>query len=177
MRFELLGWPEDGPVLQLDHRSFAYAGKFVRETTGKVVARTDDVVLGALSFNRDRATDCTWRVRTITVHRDHQGEGIGSRLLAAVADRLIQDGDAVLIAVNNPIAYQAAYRGGFEFTGETSGMAELVCRYPASCTSQSYGAGMARYASREDLPAEMRQFARNRSKAPQPEPVTPPMLC
>ncbi|SHH57203.1 GNAT family N-acetyltransferase [Halobaculum gomorrense] len=38
MEFRLLGWPEDGVVVRLDHREYAYAGKFVMSSTGKVVA-------------------------------------------------------------------------------------------------------------------------------------------
>ena len=39
MEYVLLGWPPDGPTLRLDHRRFAYAGKFVMSTTGKAVVR------------------------------------------------------------------------------------------------------------------------------------------
>jgi hypothetical protein len=39
MDFALLGWPPDGPTLRLDYRRFAYAGKFVLESTGKAVVR------------------------------------------------------------------------------------------------------------------------------------------
>ena len=38
MRFELVGWPADGPKLALDYRAFSYAGKFVMSNTGKAVA-------------------------------------------------------------------------------------------------------------------------------------------
>ncbi|QZP38040.1 GNAT family N-acetyltransferase [Halobaculum magnesiiphilum] len=42
MEFRLLGWPEDGVVLRLDHREYAYAGKFVMSSTGKAVAVGSD---------------------------------------------------------------------------------------------------------------------------------------
>ncbi|MFC6785665.1 GNAT family N-acetyltransferase [Halobaculum halobium] len=38
MEFRLLGWPSDGVVLRLDHREYAYAGKFAMSSTGKAVA-------------------------------------------------------------------------------------------------------------------------------------------
>ncbi|MXR42243.1 GNAT family N-acetyltransferase [Halobaculum sp. WSA2] len=42
MEFRLLGWPADGVVLRLDHREYAYAGKFVMSSTGKAVALDRD---------------------------------------------------------------------------------------------------------------------------------------
>ena len=39
MQARLLGWPDDGPTLRLDHRQFSYAGKFVMSSTGKAVLR------------------------------------------------------------------------------------------------------------------------------------------
>lgn len=129
MEFELLGWPSDGPTLRLDHREFAYAGKFVMTATGTAVAREEDVV-GALAFSEDRTDGDCLRLRYVTVRADRRGEGIGPRLLRFAAERARDHGyPDVRIAVNNPFAYEACYRAGFVFTGEETGLAELVLAY------------------------------------------------
>ncbi|WP_299331374.1 GNAT family N-acetyltransferase [Haloplanus sp.] len=161
MEFALLGWSSDGPTLRLDHRRFAYAGKFVVGSTGKAVGRAttnegdapdttgapntnrppnaavdtdyDDDVLAAASFSADRTDHDRLCIRYVTVRSDRRGEGLGSRLLAFVAARAADRGyDRVRIAVNNPAAYRAAYRAGFAFTGAETGLAELVCERPAT---------------------------------------------
>ncbi|UIO98741.1 GNAT family N-acetyltransferase [Halobaculum sp. CBA1158] len=38
MEFRLLGWPADDVLVRLDHRAYAYAGKFAMSSTGKAVA-------------------------------------------------------------------------------------------------------------------------------------------
>lgn len=142
MELELLGWPPDGPKLRLDHERFSYAGKFVMTNTGKAVARADgdgtdehgegytDDVLAAASFNEDRTDAETLWIRYVTVAKSRRGDGIGPELLAFVRDRAIDRGYArVRIAVNNPFAYEALYRAGFAFTGETTGLAELVLEH------------------------------------------------
>jgi len=179
MRFELVGWPEDGVKLVLDYRAFSYAGKFVVTNTGKAVALadpgddtgagdTEDVerdvddprpppatdvegviepegqVLGAVAFNADRTDPATWWLRYVTVRGDRRGEGIGPRLVAFTTERLRERGvERVRIAVNNPYAYEALYRAGFSFTGEQTGIAELVLSFPASDRSQAtYQSGL-----------------------------------
>lgn len=158
MELEVLGWPPDGPKLRLDYERFSYAGKFVMTNTGKAVVRTsgdgdsgqraarstaesegviddqsddwDDDVLAAASFNEDRTDGETLWIRYVTVAQSRRGEGIGPKLLRFVRDRAIDRGYArVRIAVNNPFAYEALYRTGFRFTGETTGLAELVLEY------------------------------------------------
>jgi GNAT superfamily N-acetyltransferase len=129
--FELLGWPADGPTLDLDHEQFAYAGKFVMSSTGKTVARNAGEVVAAVAFNADRTDDTTCWLRYVTVRADRRGEGIGPRLLAFTRDAVVDRGfEACKIAVNNPYAYDACYRAGFAFTGEETGIAELVLRWP-----------------------------------------------
>jgi GNAT superfamily N-acetyltransferase len=162
----LLGWPPDAPTLRLDHRRFAYAGKFVLGSTGKAVVRDatdpeddadyDETVLAAASFDPDRTDETCLVVRYVTVRDDRQDEGLGSRLLAFVAARAADRGyDRVRIAVNNPAAYVAAARAGFAFTGRETGLAELVCERPADRPAprdaDSYRAGLDRYRAR-DLP-------------------------
>jgi GNAT superfamily N-acetyltransferase len=167
MEFALLGWPPGAPTLRLDYRRFAYAGKFVRGSTGTAVVRRSDSppegdpdddfdrdVLAAASFSADRTDADCLVVRYVTVRDDRRGEGLGPRLLAFVATRAADRGyDRVRIAVNNPAAYRAAYRAGFAFTGRETGLAELVCERPAATPAdrnpERYRAGLDRYRERD----------------------------
>ena len=154
MEYDLLGWPPDGPKLRLDHERFSYAGKFVMTNTGKAVAREGrdgdgngdgdegDEIVAAVAFNEDRTDASTLWLRYVTVARDRRGEGIGPELLARVRDRALERGyERLRIAVNNPFAYEALYRTGFGYTGETTGIAELVLEYPAPTASESGDGG------------------------------------
>jgi GNAT superfamily N-acetyltransferase len=162
MEFAVLDWPPDGPTLDLDHRRFAYAGKFVIGNTGKAVARCDGSVVAAAAFSADRTDEDTLRIRYITVRRDHQGEGIGPRLLRFVVERGRGRGfEDVLIAVNNPYAYVAAYRAGFAFTGEETGVAETVLEAGGPRAIDCYRDGLLRVAAR-DLPDEVEAFVERR---------------
>jgi GNAT superfamily N-acetyltransferase len=127
--FEIDGWEADEPTLELDHREFAYAGKFVVSNTGKAVARENKAILGAVAFSRDYSDETAVRLRYVTVRDDRRGEGIGARLLRFCADRLEDRYETVGIAVNNPVAYRACYRAGFHSTGEQTGIAELELVY------------------------------------------------
>jgi GNAT superfamily N-acetyltransferase len=166
MQLVLLAWPP-GPKLPLDYRCFAYAGKFVMTNTGKAVALPDDAdpeavragdtdaVLGAISFNEDRTDSGTLWIRYVTVRADRRGEGIGPRLAALVADAARAKGyDRVRIAVNNPFAYEALYRAGFGYTGERTGLAELVLEWPSDRPADRYQAGLDAYREREVNEAE-----------------------
>ena len=176
MEYALLGWPPDGPTLRLDHRRFAYAGKFVMSTTGKAVVRRegtgvagdggavapdgvayDTDVVAALAFDTDNTDDRTLRYRYITVRSDLRGEGIGPQLAAFVAPHAAEQGyDQVAIAVNNPFAYEAMYKAGFVWTGRESGLAELVLERPARRSgaastpdTETYQSGLDRYRERD----------------------------
>jgi GNAT superfamily N-acetyltransferase len=208
MRFELVGWPEEGPKLALDYRAFSYAGKFVASNTGKAVALAtgeppDDApgtdpdgdadarlpppgdvegavdpggsVLGALSFNADRTDPDTWWIRYVTVREDRRGEGIGPELAAFAAERIRERGvERVRIAVNNPYAYEALYRAGFAFTGEETGLAELVLARPAGDRSRStYQAGLDLFRAR-DPGGDERAFLDRKAGADPPATVDPP---
>jgi len=157
MDLEIRGYPPGGPTLDLDHRVFPYAGKFVMSGTGKSVATDDGETVAAVAFNEDRSDPDAVRLRSVTVREDRRGEGIGPRLLRFTAERLLDRYDRVLIAVNNPIAYQACYRAGFVFTGEETGMAELLLAYDpaADRSSETYSAGLGLFEER-DLPAHQR---------------------
>jgi len=188
MDVALLGWPPDAPTLRLDYRRFAYAGKFVLGSTGKAVvadgSRTeattyDDHLLAAASFSPDRTDADVLSVRYVTVRDDRQGEGLGARLLAFVAARAAdRDYGRVRIAVNNPAAYVAAYRAGFAFTGEETGLAELVCERPAARPAAvdptTYCEGLDRYRARDLPPDSVDRLDRKRAAGP-PGVVDPPV--
>lgn len=144
MEFVFLGWPADGPQLRLDYRVFPYAGKFVMTTTGKTIAREGELVCGAVCFNEDRTTpDRSW-IRYVTVRRGRRGERVGPRLVSATTKHLHEAGySAVAIAVNNPYAYVAMHRAGFGFSGDTTGIAEVVLTTAAAREPARFRAGMA----------------------------------
>lgn len=178
METVLLGWPDDGPTLRLDYRRFSYAGKFVMSTTGKAVVRSsesdkrgagdetaefDDDVLAAVAFNADRTDSETLWLRYVTVRDDRRGEGLGPTVCRFVVDRAGDRGyKRIQIAVNNPFAYEALYRAGFVFTGDETGLAELVLSRPADApvdarSKKRYQDGLDRYRER-DLSSAERAF-------------------
>ena len=177
----VLGWPPDGPTLRLDYRRFSYAGKFVMSNTGKAVVRDedeatdgeyDDDVLAAVAFNEDRTDASALWLRYVTVRHDRRGEGLGPSLCSLVVDRAADCGhDRVRIAVNNPFAYEALYRAGFGFTGEETGLAELVLKRPADRPAgrdaDAYRAGLDRFRAR-DLSAAETGFLEDRRGADPP---------
>ena len=164
MEFVLLGWPDDGPTLRLDYREFAYAGKFVMSNTGKAVARDGDSVVAALSFNADRTDDDRAWIRYVTVRGDRRGEGIGPRLVAFATERLHERFATVRIAVNNPYAYEALHKAGFCWTGETTGVAELVLEHPGE--GGHYADGLSQFDDRGDLSEAERAFVAERDGPP-----------
>ncbi len=202
METVLLGWPSEGPTLRLDYRRFSYAGKFVMSTTGKAIVREpaedrtesvdgsdsrgtgasadagrfDDDVLAAVAFNADRTDKKTLWLRYVTVRDDRRGEGLGPRLCAFVADRAKARGyDRLKIAVNNPFAYEALYRAGFVFSGETTGLAELVLvrsidGSPRGRSKRTYQSGLDRYRDR-DLSADERAFLERKRGTSPPETI------
>ncbi|PSP20401.1 GNAT family N-acetyltransferase, partial [Halobacteriales archaeon QH_10_65_19] len=104
MRFEVRGDQQAGPTLDLNHRVFAYAGKFMMSGTGKSVATDQGEIVGAVAFSQDRSDTSAVRLRYVTVRDDRRGEGIGPRLLRFTAAEIGAEYERVLIAVNNPIA-------------------------------------------------------------------------
>lgn len=157
LEHEVIGWSDTS--LELDD-SFAYAGKF-RVPSGKVVTRDNDgETVAALSFSPDRADEEGVRVRYFAVRKERQGEGIGSALLGYAADCLLDRYETVRVSVNNPYSYEAAVKAGFGWTGDTSGLAELVMRRPAPDTG-GYADGMRLLAER-DLSEEEAEFVRSK---------------
>ncbi|MFT4892030.1 MAG: GNAT superfamily N-acetyltransferase [Halobacteriales archaeon] len=176
MEFVVLGWPDDGATLRLDHERFSYAGKFVMSNTGKAVAREDGDLVGAIAFNEDRTeADACW-IRYVTVRDDRRGEGIGARLAAGLRQYLLgRDYETVRIAVNNPFAYRALYKAGFCFTGRTTGLAELVLEAPCSRTEETYRDGMSTFRTRDLTDAEERLLSGTRGRVA-PERIEPPAM-
>ncbi|RRJ29039.1 GNAT family N-acetyltransferase [Halocatena pleomorpha] len=175
MEYEVLGWPSAGPTLRLDHREFAYAGKFVMSNTGKAIVRDSAAgsdIVGAVAFNEDRtAPDTVW-FRYITTRKERRGEGIGARLAAYTTARAHDRGyDRVVIAVNNPFAYHALSKAGFGFTGERTGIAELVLEHPSD--RARYREGLAVFRERDLTEAEQ-AFLDAKADAGPPPVVTLP---
>ncbi len=173
MEFALLGWPDDDHPLRLDYREFAYAGKFVMTSTGKAVVG-DDGVVAAAAFDADRTDPDTLCVRYITVRRDRQGEGLGPRLLGFVRERAAQRGyERLTIGVNNPFSYQAAYRAGFAFTGEETGLAELTLEWPGDRSVERYRNGLAVFRQR-DLSGDEEAFLAEKLDSEPPDVIDAP---
>lgn len=169
MDYTVVGWAEDGSQLRLDHERFAYAGKFVMSNTGKAVAREDGEIIAAVAFNEDRTDSETAWLRYVTVADDRQGEGIGPRLVAFAVEQLESRGyQYVRIAVNNPFAYQALYRAGFAYTGDETGIAELVLERPGDRSRERYQAGLDVFRGREGLSEAEETFLDERRDADPP---------
>ena len=156
MEFTVVGGSDGGATLRLDYRAFAYAGKFAVGSTDKAALYTPDGspaapewvpdqplpegldpdafqrdVIAAVSFSADRTDPDRCRLRYITVHAACRGAGVGPELIARTVAWLADTGyDRVRIAVNNPFAYEACYKCGFAYTGETTGLAELELERP-----------------------------------------------
>ncbi len=190
MEFVVVGAPGEGVTLRLDYRAFAYAGKFVVGAPGTAALYTDDGspaapdwtpeeplpgtvdpdtftrdVLAAVSFSPDRTDPDRCRLRYVTVHAARRGEGLGPRLITRTVAWLAEAGyDRVRIAVNNPFAYEALYKCGFAYTGETTGIAELELERPAGCPAdehadaERYRSGLAVFDEREGVSDSERRF-------------------
>ncbi|NHN58120.1 MULTISPECIES: GNAT family N-acetyltransferase [Halorussus] len=203
MEYALVGWPDDGPRLRLDHREFSYAGKFVMSNTGKAVVRdpeaeasdhgddapvaddgtqvadadwiADDRIVGAIAFNGDRTDPATAWLRYVTVRRDRRGDGLGARLARFATERLRERGyDRVQIAVNNPFAFHALSKAGFGSAGEETGLAELVMVAPAERTRERYQSGLDVYREREGLSTVEREFLTAKAGVDPPDAVPDP---
>lgn len=174
MEYVVVGWPNEGVKLRLDYERFAYAGKFVMSNTGKAVAREDDDVIGAVAFNADRTDPETAWLRYVTVAADRREEGIGTRLVRFVVDRLHdREFERVRIAVNNPFAYQALHKAGFGYTGEQTGVAELVLERPGDRSPGRYQSGLNVFREREGLSPTERSFLDVKQESGPPDEIGP----
>lgn len=194
MEFRLLGWPEDDVVVRLDHREYAYAGKFAMSSTGKAVALDPDqsfaiptnpkreyvAPVGVVAFSPDRTDSDTLWLRYVTVRRDRRGDGVGTDLCAFAVARAADRGyGRARIAVNNAYSYEALHKAGFAWTGRETGIAELVLERPttrpATVDADRYGEGLATIADRDDVGPDERAFTRRkRERGPPPVVETPP---
>lgn len=175
MKYAVLGWPAAGPTLNLDHRRFSYAGKFVMSNTGKAVARVDGDVVAAVAFNEDRTDPETVWLRYITVDRDRRGDGIGPRLAAFAGARIKDRGyERLNIAVNNPFAYHAMFKAGFGYGGEETGIAELVLTQPGDRSTAAYQDGLDVYRGRDGLAPAERSFLDAKIEATPPRVISVP---
>ena len=142
-----------------------------REAEGEAWS-LDAAVVGAVAFSPDRTDSGTLWVRYVTVRSDRQGEGLGPCLLVFLRDRADARGyDRVRIGVNNAFSYEAAYRAGFGWTGEETGLAELVCEWPApdGRSTGRYRAGLDRFRTPDRDPSEAeRSFLAAREGATPP---------
>lgn len=157
LTYSLLGLPSEEPTLEVSHEEFAYAGNFRLPDTGKTVVNTDDRLLGIAAFNDERTAGNRGRIRYVSIRRNARGEGLGPRLLRFTGERLADHYASLAMAVNNPIAYEAAYRAGFISTGRETGVSEIVLTYrpDRDPSIEDYRAGFERFAA-EDLPDEQR---------------------
>lgn len=175
MEFELLGWSDDGRTIALDHRQFSYAGKFRMSATGKAVIRDEGEIVAAASFSPDRTDEMHCWIRYLTVRNDRKGERLGSRLAATTRRWLVDtDFERVSIAVNNPFAYVACYRAGFAWTGDETGLAELVLSSSEPRCESSFVAGLNRYLATRSLAAAERSYIAARSTRGLPDRIEIP---
>lgn len=173
MEFDVLGWPRDEPAVSLDHRTFSYAGKFVMTNTGKAVVREADSVIAAASFNEDRTDTTTIWLRYLTVHADHRGRGIGARLARQCREEFELAGyERTKIGVNNPYSFEALSKAGFGYTGNTTGIAELILSTGIPTPSR-YREGLQEFAGRTELSDAERKFISRRLERGPPEIVDP----
>ncbi|SNZ03457.1 Acetyltransferase (GNAT) family protein [Natronoarchaeum philippinense] len=140
-----------------------------------------DAVLAAVAFNEDRTDPSTLWLRYVSVRADRRGDGLGPQLLGRTVERAIDRGyERVRIAVNNPFAYEAAWKAGFGYTGEQTGIAELVMEHPrpaalarhaAEDSVGQYQDGLAEYRERDGLADAERDFLAARLDAAPPDTI------
>ncbi|MFC7215447.1 GNAT family N-acetyltransferase [Saliphagus sp. GCM10025334] len=131
-------------------------------------------VLAAVAFNEDRTDASTLWLRYVTVDRAHRGRGLGPELVSFVRDAALERGyDRLQIAVNNPYAYDALWKADFGFTGETTGIAELVLEHPTRATTETYRRGLESFLER-DLTGGERAFLEHRLEVGPPSRIDSP---
>ena len=85
-------------------------------------------------------------------YRSHSVDSsVRSSLNEAARDRGYEN---LRIAVNNPFAYEALYKAGFGYTGERTGLAELVLSVDGPRDRERYQDGLDLYRERDLEPNE-----------------------
>ncbi len=141
-------------------------------TTGKAILIDNSEFIAVISFSEDRTdANAVW-LRYLSVRDDYQNEGIGPRLLRSVTRYLLGDATTVRIAVNNPFAYVAAHKAGFVFTGDTTGLAELILEYPSVYVQLDYMAGLAEFREADHISSEEVQYIERKQNSPPPRIIT-----
>jgi hypothetical protein len=195
MRVDIVGWPPDVAPVYLDYRQFSYAGKFVQSAVGKALLRDksrerdppcsppdtsityETDVIAAVSFSSHRQVPHRLCYRYITVRHDQRGNQFGPKLAVDIAERASQRGyETLQVAVNNSFAFEAMYRAGFSYTGETTGIAELILRRPTERSAQTskerYQSGLDRYRNRDSLSTDESNFLASRKESEPPSPLS-----
>ena len=135
----------------------------------------DDSIVAAVAFNEDRTDPATAWLRYVTVRQDRRGAGLGALLCRFATARLSDRGyERVHIAVNNPFAFHALYKAGFGYTGEETGLAELLLVAPSDRPSEGYRSGLDAYRERDDLSEAERDFLAAKTDADPPDVVSIP---
>ena len=135
----------------------------------------DERIVAAIAFNEDRTDPETAWLRYVTVREDRRGAGLGANLARFTAARLRERGyERVKIAVNNPFAYHALYKAGFGYTGEETGIAELVLTRPSERSADRYQTGLDAYRERDGLSSDERAFLSAKAGADPPDVVPVP---
>lgn len=138
-------------------------------TTGKALLFDANTCIGITAFSFDRTCETRIWLRYVSVHDDYQGRGIGPRFLRTTAVELLDEGESIRIAVNNPFAYQAAYKAGFVFTGEQTGIAELILEHPGIRSNEMYLEGLNTFQDASHLsPREQSYATEKHTEAPPP---------
>ena len=158
IRFSILGDREGGPSVFLERNKFCYAGKFIGNDTGKILAKNGEKIIAALSFSGDRNDKEVVWIRYVVVEKNLRGKGIGPTLLSYAVESLMGQVRLVKIATNNVFAYRASYKSGFEYTGKKTGILELVLECPSAQTRERYLEGIEVFRSVKSLTDEEVEF-------------------
>lgn len=100
------------------------------------VARENDQIVGAIFFSRIRFESAlkAFILAPVAVHTDHQGKGIGKKLITFGLDILSRDGVELAITYGDPGFYTKV---GFQRVTEADIPAPLTLQHPQGWLAQS----------------------------------------
>lgn len=100
------------------------------------VAREDGQIVGSIFFSRItfESEIKAFILAPVAVHTDHQGKGIGQRLIRFGLDTLSKDGVELAITYGDPNFYSKV---GFQFVTEAIVPAPLTLQHPEGWLAQS----------------------------------------